>query len=573
MKKTTNVATQFEPTDIRKYEEKSPLIWSIKNIHLPKNDKWDFKHRGWQRQIFDDTSQRLVVIKPTQIGLTTLMICKMLHFAAHNKVSVIYTLPRGQDVSDLVNGKFTPIANNSPAVANLIHGVDNVRQKHFGESLLHFMESNTQPRMTSADLLIHDEVDMSNQDNLEEYVGRLDASKYAMRWSISTPTLEDVGIHRMYTMSDQKYWEVTCSRCGLGQELDWDDNIRHHGNNTWLACKSCEQEIVPDQIQNGKWISRFPERLRNKDTAISGYSVSHLMVTSIPLSKLWEESKTMDIKRFYNIRLGKPYTPSTSAITRHLIYNNCINDTHEHENAGSGYFLGADQGNEIHAIVGRAEGDSIRIVHMEVIPLAEGFAGLHRLMKQYKIRRAVVDASPNRHSVLEFTEAYGKGKVLYAFYTNVVEAYKLHNTEPQVNINRGASFDALLAKIQTGKIHLYGTRNSVGNEVRRFIDHMVAMKRDVIKSVTNMGVHKAEVTWVNSGADHYAHAMNYLQIAVDSSVSAGAITIVNIGENRTENKPEPRNPHAQRRSLRTIMNQVRSSNSGRGEKRDAVKHS
>src|SRR5690606_11744449 len=135
--------------------------------------------------------------------------------------------------------------------------------------------------------------------------------------------------------------------------------------------------------------------------------------------------------------------------------------THEKESSGDGYFLGADQGNVIHAVVGKLEGQVIKIVHMEVIPLEEGFDGLHRLMEAYKIRRAVIDASPNRHSALEFVKRYPTGRAFYAFYPTIVETYKMHSSEPQVNINRGASFDGLLEKIKNGRIWLNGSRKNI----------------------------------------------------------------------------------------------------------------
>lgn len=213
-----------KPTELHadELEKESALFWSIRNIRLPKGMAWDFSNRAWQAQIFDDPTDDLVVLKPTQVGMTTVMLCKMLHFATYNNVRAMYTLPRQDDVYDLVNGRLERIIADSPTLSSRIGTIDNVRFKTYGQSYLHFMESSVTPRMLDVDILVNDEVDMSNQDNLEQYVARLDASLHRIKYRISTPTIPNFGISSLYDDSDQKRWLVKCPSCNHYQELDWE---------------------------------------------------------------------------------------------------------------------------------------------------------------------------------------------------------------------------------------------------------------------------------------------------------------------------------------------------------------
>lgn len=513
-----------EPADIDldALSRESAVIWSTKNVRLPKDAQWDFQDRAWQVQIFDDAPPNLVVIKPTQIGLTTLMLCKMFHQAHYHPLRAMYTLPRQDDVYDLVNGRVTSMLENSPALAAKLSNVDNVRLKVYGSSYIHFMESTVPPRMLDVDLLINDEVDLSNQDYLEQYIARLDASLRPLHWRISTPTIHNFGIHAAYERSTKNTWLVKCPRCGLDQELQWDANMRHKGGDTWLSCTQCDKRLEPEVIQDGRWVSEYPGR------DIVGYSVSQLMVTSISPQKLYNDSLTMTAKNFYNLRLGKPYTPATGGISRSAVYEKCFPGTVKHLSTGEGYFLGADQGNDIHVLIGKPDGDLIRIVHAEVIPIDDGFDRLEYLMKAYGIRQAVVDGLPNRHSALAFARKFTSYRAACAFYSSVQDMYKTNPGEFSVLINRSMMFDSLYEKLNEGKIIMYGSRSAMTDVMRKFVNHVTSIKRDEVHTETKLGGKKTEITWVSTADDHFAHALLYLATAIDMKSSHGGFRAVEV---------------------------------------------
>lgn len=525
------VITDAPALNLRKYEEVSPFMWAINNIRLPKGVKWDFTHRKWQIPFFDDPAPRTATIKSTQMGITIIMICKALHFANYNRARIMYTLPRQDDVTDLVNSRVLEMLNESPNLVNKIGEIDNVRLKKFGNSHIHFMESSVVPRMLDVDYLVNDEVDMSNQDNLDQYVARLDASEYKIQHKLSTPTIHGYGIDKEFEVSDQKYWMVKCPGCNHTQVMDWDKNIRHEKDRTWYVCSRCDKSLSPEVIQSGEWVAKYPGR------SLSGYSISQMMATYISPDKLWEDYQNMATKNFVNLRLGKPYTATTNSINRATIFKNCFHSGHEKAMTGNGYFLGCDQGNELHVCVLRRNGENLEIVHLEIIPFDVGFDKLHTLIDRYNIRCAVVDAGPNRHSASQVAAHYRGQRVVIADYSaSSIGLYKEQSNENRIVINKVDSFDNLSDFVNNSRLQFYGNRSTLDSISATAIDHLSNMRRNDIEQRTQLGGITIKPIWTNVGPDHFADAINYAVIAADMRESM-SLNVAIVGD-RTDKVDE-----------------------------------
>ena len=539
--------------NIRDYEQVSTFIWTVNNVQLPKDAPWDFSVRRWQIDVLDDTAREIVAMKPTQVGFTTIALCKQLHFAATNSVRTMYTLPRQDDVTDLVNARLQEILLNSPNLRNLVGGLDNVRVKKLGRSFMHFMEASVMPRMLDVDHLVNDEVDLSNQDYLEQYVARLDASPYGFRYQFSTPTIHDFGVHSLYQRSDQREWVIKCSGCNHEQYLQWDVHMRHRNGKTWYACEKCGKQIGPEEINNGRWVAMNP------GSSIHGYHISQMMVPYIEPDRLYESYKTMSTRNFYNLRLGLPYTATTGAISRSSIMENCFIDRHSRVDVGAGYFLGADQGNEIHVAVGRRSKDGkLQIVHLEVIDFASGFNRLKQLIERYGVKTAVLDALPNRHSAQSVAEAF-PGRVWLAIFSDPGIVYKQQPRDWKVLISKTDSYDKLREAIDSGEIQFYGSPERMDSHVRTAINHLTNMRRDEMVRRSRMGGDKVVAVWKNTGPDHYADAINYLNVAADIGGTSSGFRVLRVGD-RKDSEPTPDekeilpvNPYARRKSLSSAI--------------------
>ena len=508
--------------DIAELAEKSPYIWSVSYIALPKGGTWSFAERKWQIQIMDDLHPEIIGEKPTQIGFTTISTAKALWFVSNYKSRAMYTLPRRDDVTDYTATTLDPMIEGSDYLNGRIGRTNTNRLKRIGDSYYHVMEASVTPRMLPVDLLVNDEVDMSDPDNLEQFIARLDASELRYHYQFSTPTVSGYGIDAAYDRSDMREWVVTCSRCNTDQVLDWEDNlIRDFGEEPYLACVGCKTKIRTDDIINGKWVAMKP----GDKTTPHGYHASHLMLPlSRPIPLLVEEEQVMDQRNFYNLRLGKPWRPIGGSMPGTLFRDNAFNSGHPmktHREPGYKYYLGADQGNEVHVIVGRvADGtDRLEVIYAEHIKPAPGedqFARLGAIIRMFDIDFAVCDGNPNRQSIYNLAkELHGKlgaadiGSFSYAYKWNGFDgdnAYK-------VVCSRTDILDGVRDDVSGGRISFWGSWGNRPPIIRDIIKHCGNLKRDTTSRKMQGGGEKIVGVWRKVGEDHFAFALALLRLA------------------------------------------------------------
>ena len=74
------------------------LDWIMENrIKNEKGDPIEFDNHPFLIDIYDDQSQNLTVMKPAQVGMSTLEIIKNHRDAKQHKMDIIYTLPTDND--------------------------------------------------------------------------------------------------------------------------------------------------------------------------------------------------------------------------------------------------------------------------------------------------------------------------------------------------------------------------------------------------------------------------------------------------------------------------------------------
>lgn len=498
--------------DLSKYQADSTLIWAIQNLNLPKGAAWEFGDRQWQLELLDDSHKQIVVRKPTQVGLSTIMLTKMLHFADMNRVRATMTLPRQDDVYDMVNSRLSEIIANSPYIANKMGSIDNVRMKQFGTSWLHFVEMSVPPRMMDVDWMLNDEVDLSNSEHLEQAISRMDASKFGYHHRISTPTIHGYGIDALYELSDKKEWFVKCAYCSFEQILDWDLNVAHIRGETWYKCAHCGNKLHAQDIREGRWVVTG-----DSNAPISGYQINQLMCTYIEPSRLYVQYQTMTRKNFYNFRLGLPYTSSSGGFDREAIFERCFMSGHPEEERAMDedavYVLGADQGDTIHVSIGKLSEDGIKLVYFEEIPFELGFDRLAKLIYMFRVRIAVIDGLPNHHSAKKLVEEFPFiGYV--AYFSSVDEMYRANEDEQKISISKTDAYDHLLLRIANSELQFYGLLPP-DKKTNTVISHLANMRRDIEEQYTRAGGVKTFHVWKGIGKDHYADSLVYMLMAAD----------------------------------------------------------
>lgn len=208
--------------------EVSILAWINENgIKNEKGEVLSFKDHLFLFDLYKDWSPQQVIMKAAQVGASTMMNVKPFWLMKATGMDVIYTLPTDSDVVDFVGGKTNRIIAQNKVIQDLTSDRDTIEQKQVGKSVIYYRGTHTKKAamMITADLLIHDEVDASRLDVIEDYETRLKHSKYKWRWYFSHPSAEGSGIHKYWLESDQKHWFIKCSFCNVEQYLSWPDSI------------------------------------------------------------------------------------------------------------------------------------------------------------------------------------------------------------------------------------------------------------------------------------------------------------------------------------------------------------
>lgn len=548
----------MKPVEIESLALKDSLAYGISYIDLLQNREWEVASRPWTVELYQvvnpylierdplGRAKRMVVMKSTQCGLSTMAIVRMFHLAEFWLVRIFYMLPRQQDVIDFVSTRIDPMLHASPRLKNLLSVPDSTHIKRIGNSYLFFMEASVEPRMMPVDALFKDEIDLCDQTNLATAINRMDASNWKLDFAFSTPTVTNYGIHASYLNSDMREWLVRCRHCGHDQTLEWGSNLRIVGphnkpTRVYYGCAACDQEIRMEDVRQGRWIAQKPDRTED----VIGFHISQMMI--YPASVLYTAFRDPQTKlvEFYRKRLGMPYEIGEGSLERDDFLVNCFDEPYEPEETHDGvsrYYIGVDQGNELQVVVGKIspENRQRKVVHIELVPFEIGFPRVGKLIQIYKARRCVIDGNPNRHSVADLQKDF-PGKVIIANYSEQKKRMIIHKDETKkktiltVSINRTDMFDHLFKAIKDGEWSLPGSAIEAPREVELLIDHCTALRRDIEFHKTTsgeipVGVYRAV------RAEHLAHGWGYMETAMEID-QGGKFRMSIIGKSQEEEVP------------------------------------
>jgi hypothetical protein len=524
-------------TELESLARADPLAYGITYVDLLQNQRWEVSARQWSVEIYEAANpyeieknplglaRTVVMMKPTQVGMSTTSMVKMFHFADFWPVRIIYMLPRQQDYLDFVLTRVDPMIRASARLSNMLGVPDSTRAKKLGDSYLYFMEASVEPRIMPADAVFIDELDLSDMGNVATAINRMDNSQWKLLYYLSTPTLPNYGIHGRYLGSDRREWFIKCPHCGEQQTLDWEKNVRTVGpieepTSVDYVCASCRKILVLGDIQKGEWVAEKPER--SKDSI--GYHVTQMMTA--PATVLWKHwtDPQQTIVEFYRKRLGQPYEIEGGSVEREDFLTTAFMEPYFEEIVADGrsqYFMGVDQGNELQVLIGKLEPGVTRpkIVHIEFVPFEQGFDRISKLMRLFKIKRAVMDANPNRHPIASLQKDF-PGRILMAEYGEISNRFKvIKDPKTKVNIraiiHRTEGFDDLMASIREGMWQLYGTPANLPSMVENLINHVTGLKRDMEERRKKSGIVEMVGVWRALRADHLAHCMLYLKTAIE----------------------------------------------------------
>lgn len=477
----------------------------------------EFKKHKFLVQPYLDESPRIAAEKAAQVGFSTLAIIRAAHLCNYKKANIIYTLPSKGVVKDFVTPKVDPLFSNNPALRNMIKNptdeerkgrtVDSSALKRIGDRFLYFRSSWDEASgiAISADILINDEVDRSNQKPLAVYESRLDASKMdrpdlGWIWKFSNPSVPNYGVDEWFQLSDQKNWFIKCIHCNHWQTLDWPENIDIEKK--IYICSKCQRELSDDNRANGEWVPKF------KNREISGYWFSQMMVPWHTAEKIIRDSKK-DPSVFYNFTLGKPYQSTDMSVQRNNIIN-CIAPT---INPQTNVAIGVDNG-IIKTFVCMNEYGIFKIGETESWDDIEDLRNLYNATM-------VIDPNPYPLIPKRLCAKYA-GKVFINYYGedtkyNETVIWGKGDSSHIVKSDRTKIIDAVVADIMATDVVF----NMVESQLETYISHWKNSFR-VIETNEKGG---QKPVWKDNGKpDHFVHAHVYAKIAMLKTLVSGSVT-------------------------------------------------
>lgn len=383
----------------------------------------------------------IVLQKCAQVGFTVMEMLYAIYVAlkwAPCKIGMY--LPDQKLAAAKSSERFLPIVRTVPLAYERLRGgratEGNVMIRTMGTSRFHFLWTSGKAMTESfpLDVLSFDEVQEMTIEDMEKTKERLSASSMRLTLMGSTANWPDADINYWFKRGKRLRLHTHCPSCGEHSALDefWPRCVAfddERGDYRY-CCPLCQGWI--DDPQRGEWRADFP------DETIDSIHFSQILSPTIsPREMIESYYNALDLKNWYNRKLGKPYTdPSQMPVTLEVL-NKCaaagVAAGVEWKTSGKQTFMGIDNmgGFSCAIITERLPDGRMAIIHVEAIYGLDPWARLDELMEQFSVTICVSEQLPNYDSAKQFAKRarYEKdgrwlggheGRVfLVASYTNI----------------------------------------------------------------------------------------------------------------------------------------------------------
>lgn len=496
---------------------------------------WTFKWHPWLREMHDSRYPSNIGQKSAQVGFTEAVLNICFYFIDVRKMDVLYVLPNIRpDATDFSSGRFDKALELSPHLQELFSDVKNVGHKRAGYANLYLRGSNSRSQLKSipVGLIVLDELDEMNQDNVPLALQRLSGQIERYDWKISTPTIPEYGINAEFNLSTQDHFFFTCPSCSRYIELKYPESLVIVGENrndpriseSHLICYECKVKLPHEDkvnfLADGKWRSQFSSRLSR------GFYINQLYAMNLE-PKVQAVAYFDGLKNefaeqeFYNGNLGLTHTVAGARITDEMI-EACRASHRMIDYANTGLItMGVDPGKVLHVWIndwklGARYGNDVN-TYAEPRNLYHGtvnnFEELDQLMQDFYVAFCVIDCEPDGREAVKFANRFYR-RVRLCRYTEGVSgrALEAKDEDLMIHVDRTSWLDQSLGRLKQKTIALpIDTRFDCR-------EHLKALLR-----VPKKDKHGNPVTRYQNGssADHYAHSMNYAEIALPLALGIG----------------------------------------------------
>ena len=513
-------------------------------MEAPFEGPYSFYHHPWCRAIHDSQSAFTVAMKAAQLGVTETGINRAFFTLDQLKRDVLYVLPTSLNASDFSKARFSGALNLSPYLKNMFTDTNTVGLKSTGINSLYIRGSRGDSNLKSIPVseLVLDELDEMEQKAVWLALERLSGQVEKHVIAISTPTIPKYGIHKLFLSSTQEHFFFKCPHCGRRTELTWPDCIEIIGESvqdprckeSFIKCKECQHPLdhsaKPIWLANAQWEATAT----NVDPADSrGFYVNQLYSSTVSPGELvlayhrglGDEAAN---KEFHNSKLGLPFIGTGAQVTDEMIdaalKGHTLNDPRPAMGGTRCITMGVDQGKWNYVSVMEWFVDQMSSdINVAAIGkllwfgkfMEDDWAMLNDLMREWQVLACVIDADPQINEARRFAKRF-HGYAYLCRYRRGQSAKEIAIAEedtgaPILTVDRTNWLSCTLGRLKTKPSRIMLPRDLT----LEYREHLKSLVRTYEKDETGNPV----ATFVETGPDHYAHSLNYAEIALPLAAS------------------------------------------------------
>lgn len=440
---------------------------------------------------YRDESPEIVCLKAAQIGFSVSAILKVLYTAKKKGIDIIYTMPTDGDVSTFVGGKVNRIIANNSVLQGYTKDKDSIEQKNVGKGMVYFRGTFSKRAAISVtgDVLVHDELDFSDQEIIGDYDSRLQHSKYKWKWWFGHPSAKGIGVDKHWQKSDQKHWFITCEHCEDEHFMSWPESFDME--NKKYICKNCKKEISDETRRTGRWVARF------KDKKISGYWIPLFIAPWISAEYIINKYNDEDVTEefFFNRILGLPYAGSGNTVSEDTIFQNLTEEINEQKGR---IIIGVDTGVQLRYVIGNEQG-------LFFYGQTKKYEDIERLLKIYPTSIAVFDQGGDIIGVRELRERY-PGRVFLCTYSADRKTLQLvrwgkDDEMGNVIVDRNRMIQFVIDEFKDKRIPLQGNKADWWDYWLHWSHIYRVQEEDSLGLMRNK--------WLRNGRDDWVHSTIY----------------------------------------------------------------
>ncbi len=534
------IAVEDEKKLVADLCEADPCYWATKNrIKLLGGTTFTLDGCEYMFDIMNDDARYIAVMKGTQARITTAFMLRMMHSVIYGRYPQggIYYFPKKEAVENFSKTRFGPLIANNPCIKKHLRNTNSVNIKQVGKAFLSLLgasatsliegkKDGTSVRSTPADEVVRDERDLFDDDMADMTFDRLLNSKFKKEVDLGSPTIPDIGIHKVFCESDQKFRLIKCQACNgytcISEEFPNSVKFRKEDGRfvPYLACIKCGREIHP---KNGEYVAKFPDRYNSKypNEGISGYHVSHFITPNCDLGIVmakWNEAQNDMSKMglFYNRFLGFPYIAIEDRLRPQDVFN-CCGDEQMKTSSTIGTAMGADIMKTNRVIIAEKKKNGAKIIYMARV---SGFDALYDLVERFNVRSACVCLRPYEESFRKFQIRCYNRKDIHG-NTDKVTVFGVEYKDKQRNLLKTDEESGVYALARTEAMDGSQTWIRSGKlEIPRKCDEVKVFAKELCNTAKTLETNEktGDRTYryreVGTGGDHYRHCINYLQLAL-----------------------------------------------------------